>query len=303
MSANLESLRPTPRPPPWAAPPAARSPNEFSALSATFAAGAALAALDPAVRRAAPFDGAWRRRLALKAAAHVAERGRSDDEASLRDAFALMRPGGDPGPAGRRYVAWRALAEPGARLDEIAAALGAPPLAVADLAPIHAAHARSAAPAAPAPLAAAAAAKAVLARQPDARGLACAVADFVLAARLGWPAALPLLALEFASLPTPNRPAWDAAGSAAYARAAAAAWALYADLARAETRLRAAAPNLRAKGAPAVVAALLEDDVLTSAAVIPGVSDRGLRRLFDRLVALGAVREFSGRATFRLYGL
>jgi len=300
MPLNLESLPPTPRPPLWAPPPAARSLNEFSVLNAAFAAGAALAALDQAVRCAAPFDGAWRRRLALKAAAQVAERGRSDDEASLRDALALTRPGGDPGPAGRRYAAWRALAEPGARLAEVTAALGAPRLAVADLATIHAAHARSAAPA---PLAAAAAAKAVLVRQADAQGLACAVADLVLAARLGWPGALPLLALEFASAPTPNHPAWDAAGCAAPARAPAAACALSAALARAELGRRAAAPNLRATGAPAVFAALLEDDVLTSAAAIPGVSDRGLRRLFDRLLALGAVREFSGRATFRLYGL
>ncbi len=49
--------------------------------------------------------------------------------------------------------------------------------------------------------------------------------------------------------------------------------------------------------------ALLDDDALSPAARLGGMSDRGMRRLCDRLVALGAARELTGRPTFRLYGL
>ena len=63
-------------------------------------------------------------------------------------------------------------------------------------------------------------------------------------------------------------------------------------------------PKLRAKGAGAALQALLDEDCLTASSEIGGqLSERGARRLFDRLVALGAVRELTGRATFRLYGL
>ena len=65
----------------------------------------------------------------------------------------------------------------------------------------------------------------------------------------------------------------------------------------------AAAPKLRAKGAGAALRALLNDESLSALAKISGLSDRGARRLFDRLVALGAIRELTGRETFRLYGL
>jgi hypothetical protein len=268
--------------------------KDLSTVDAAFAAGAALAALDALVREEAPFAGVWRRRLALKAAALSLD-GRVGDEASLRDAFALTPPGGDPGPAGRVYLAWRALAKD--RLAEIAAGLGAP-----DPTALEAILDAQAGAAAPAPIAAAAAATAVAAAFPRAPPLAFAVADLVLAARLGWRVAVPLLALEVLRA-RPGAPGWNAACCAAYARAAARACDLHAELARAEARLRQVAPKLRAKGAAAAVAAFLAEDALTTASPIPGLSERGLRRLFDRLVSLGAVRELSGRATFRLYGL
>ena len=50
---------------------------------------------------------------------------------------------------------------------------------------------------------------------------------------------------------------------------------------------------------------LLDDDAVApaTAAKAAGLSDRASRRLFDRLVELGVVRELAGRPSFRLYGL
>ncbi|MGY3413105.1 hypothetical protein ACVWZV_009271 [Bradyrhizobium sp. GM5.1] len=51
-----------------------------------------------------------------------------------------------------------------------------------------------------------------------------------------------------------------------------------------------------------MVAILLMEDAQPAGAG-KTASDRSMRRLFDRLVALGAVRELTGRTAFRLYGL
>ncbi len=92
--------------PAWAR--AANAPE--SEAEAAFLAGAALSRLDAVVKENPPWAGVWRKRLALSAAAaNVRRAGRTEDEAALRDAFHLTRPGADPGPAGQRLLAWREL--------------------------------------------------------------------------------------------------------------------------------------------------------------------------------------------------
>jgi hypothetical protein len=90
---------------------------------------------------------------------------------------------------------------------------------------------------------------------------------------------------------------------AAQARAALRAVDLSSELGRRSERLLAVAPKLRARASDLVVEKLLSDDAIVASEKIAGMSDRGLRRLFDRLVELRAVRELSGRPTFRIYGL
>jgi hypothetical protein len=74
------------------------------------------------------------------------------------------------------------------------------------------------------------------------------------------------------------------------------------DLARRAVRLRAVAPKLRAKTADRAVEMFLSRDSLAPG-TLHFMSDRAARRLCDRLMELGAIRELTGRETFRLYGL
>src|SRR5271157_5965167 len=120
-----------PRPPAWAR--LSGSFRDHSEADALYFAGAALAALDSVVRSDPPWAGVWRRRLALKSAAAVVRNllNRREDEAALRDAIALARPGEALGPAGRVYAAFRILAGPGGllrpgRLSAVAADLQTP---------------------------------------------------------------------------------------------------------------------------------------------------------------------------------
>ncbi len=305
---------------PLRAPAWARLSGSFREISdgeALFFAGAALAALDSVAKSDPPWAGVWRRRLALKSAAAVSANllNRREDEAALRDAIALAKPGQDLGPAGRVYAAFRILAGPGdpfrpKRLAAVAADLQAPldsQKAVELAAALREAGARGR----PAPVVAAEAAGVVIALRADAEPLALYCADAALAKSLNWPVPAPLLAGELfqrrgageGRRPRPGEAGWGKLVALSYARAALGALDLAQDLSRRAARLADAAPKLRAKGKTGAIEALLADDAVSAAAPIAGLSDRARRRLFDRLVYLSAARELTGRPTFRLYGL
>src|SRR5208282_2451896 len=82
-----------------------------------FAAGALVFALDHIVRAEPEWLGTLRARQALRAAAASARLLRyREDEAALRDAHHLTRPGDDPGPAGKLFRLWRAFSARPTRL-------------------------------------------------------------------------------------------------------------------------------------------------------------------------------------------
>ena len=273
---------------------------------AVISVGAALAVLDPVARADDPAGSLWRQRLALQAATAVSTlEGRRESAAQLRDALALTRPGDDLGPAGRMLAGWRFLGEARALRaadwpTRLPAAFDLPAAPLRDL--LGDLGARFVGRSLP-PRFAAEAAVEVLALGPAHRGLALWLADAALARALGWARPVPLLA---AHLPRAafrlQGAAWLAACAGAWGRGAVAALDLHADLTRRADRLRGAAPKLRSKDADATLARLLTEDALPAQAGARA-SDRAARRLFERLVALGAVRELTGRASFRLYGL
>ena len=149
----------------------------------------------------------------------------------------------------------------------------------------------------------------------EAEVLALWTADLILALRLRWARPLPLIATtildpvlrarEASRRPRPGDAAWERHAAAAMALAAASAIDLAADLARRSDTLIAVAPKLRAKPALKIVDLLLAEDCVSpaEAARRAPMTDRAARRLFDRLLALGAARELTGRPSFRLYGL
>lgn len=304
---------PVPKVPAWARPRG----EVHSDVDAAYMAGAALNSLDNLVHSAPVWAGVWRQRLALKsatAATHLL--GRTEEETALRDAQLFRAASDDPGPAGKVLLAWRRLANRSTALDEEAVRSIAELLDLKWDEPLSAIISNAedlvgsarAAPAVAAELVAE-----VYRARPDAEMMAFWLADVVVALKLRWPVPVPLLMGQVSS-PVfksgehrkrirPGGEGWSRAVLLAYATAAAGACDLGVDLAQRAARLLEVAPKLRAKGSSGVVKLLLDDDALPGSWSSTKLSARGARRLFERLQELGAVRELSGRPTFRLYGL
>ena len=265
--------------------------------AAAFRSGAALAHLSQVTAAGDVPVALWRDRLALVAAGNCAEMaGRREGPGALRDALHLTGPGDDPGPAGRLLQQWsRAVARPVsvAHLTNALQGIGAERIALCldamGQTPVdRAAHVI----------------EAVLTDHPRAETAALILADAVLAKGVGATHVLPLLALTLR--PRDLRLRGDDLRLACHRAVVSAIGGqvlpLAGDLARAAARLRAVAPKLRAKAAGRAVDLFLSRDALAPGA-LAFMSDRAARRLCDRLVALGAVRELTGRDTFRLYGV
>ena len=239
----------------------------------------------------------WRARLALRAAAHTAAlSGRPERDAGLRDILCLLRPGERPGPAGDIALAWhRASTRP---LSDASLQRALPRLSAAQLALW-----RRGTPGNPVAQAAHVIER-ILTDAPRDSLPALTLADAGLSRAMGWTHLTPLLGV---SLP---RRALNLRGAdlrlachTALVSAVGDALALATELTRRAAQLRAVAPKLRGKQATQAADLFLSRDAIAPVALTPLMSDRAARRLCDRLVGLGAVRELTGRDTFRLYGL
>ncbi|MFC4730141.1 DUF1403 family protein [Salipiger abyssi] len=268
-----------------------------NAEDVAFLSGAALIHLHHALNRPGIPHTLLRDRLALSAAeACLTSSGRPERAADLRDVLHLLRPGDHPGPAGEIYLSWRRAVErpvsakalhralPAHSADRIAtwldAGQGVPMRRTAMVL------------------------ERVLTDAPQDEIAALILADATLSRALGWDHLVPLLAGRLSRRDL--RKSGDELRHACHRAAVAAVpeiAGLAGDLARRAARLEAVAPKLRAKPAAQAVALFLSRDALSAGGLKHLMSDRAARRFCDRLVALGAVCELTGRETFRLYGV
>ena len=281
--------------PSWVTPARSGTPEDVAFLS-----GSALSHLHIVLSQRNVPHSLLRARLALRAAETcVAHQGRPERAGELRDAVAFLQPGDSPGPAGEVYLSWSRAVERPVSVRSLGRSLPeAQPEQIAGWLDAYAAGQGM-------PVASAATVlQAVLADRPRDPALALVIADAAMAQALGWRHVTPLLAL---GLKRSDQRKTDEEIRMACHRAIVAATAEIvreaAILTRHAARLQEVAPKLRAKGADDAVVLFLTRDAVAPGALASLRSDRAARRFCDRLVELGAVRELTGRDTFRLYGV
>ncbi|MCP4165934.1 MAG: DUF1403 family protein, partial [Chloroflexi bacterium] len=260
-----------------------------------------------------------RNRLALRAAAHCLKlEGRMVTEGEIRDDYLLVVPGDAMGPAGDMLALWRTGSSLSLRSSGWRDRLQ-------DLLPedmheqfsdsMNRAENMQGNPVGKA----ASILTTIIQAFPRHEAVALLCADVVLARSLGWNPPLPLFGFQFngKALRAASGDQFTDGGDIriacheAVARASQDAVRLARDLARRAARLRAVAPKLRTKGSQdAVRLFLLEDAILPSTMLSPTIrgsgttmTPRSARRFCERLIQLGVVRELTGRASFRLYGV
>lgn len=258
-----------------------------------------------------------RQRLALKASVNCLKlEGRLQTEAEIRDSYYLAEADAARGPAGDMFALWKGALSISLRhagwMDRVGSLL---PEYLADQldgwfdkveqarCPVTRASTMM---------------EAVLEEHPRQEAIALILGDIVLARSLGFGQLFPLLGVSLRRVDInclvvdQGRDASvDISVHHAVANAARDNVRLAHELARRAWVIKDVAPKLRSKGSDAAVDLFLSEDAISASSMLSpkikgtniSMTDRSARRLCDRLIDLGAVKEFTGRSTFRLYGV